>query len=147
MNKIKVAFIAIAASLAGSAYAQSTISLYAAESLQPALDEIAAAYLPARVKVRYGAEAALRDRITAGERPALFVATNVGDPHSLTVQGLAGPVKRFARARNADYGVVLVDGASEEAWYFEQFMLSPQGQAILAKHGFAHGGSADIAAK
>ena len=147
MNKLKIAFIAVAALVAASAHAQSTISLYAADSLRPALDEIAAAYVPARVQVRYGSATALRDGIAAGERPAIFVAADMYAPHSLTVRGLAGPVKRFASVRGYDYGVVLVDGAGEEAWYFEQFILSPQGQAILAKHGLSRGRSAIVAGK
>jgi molybdenum ABC transporter molybdate-binding protein len=39
----------------------------------------------------------------------------------------------------AEYGLVLVEGAREQAWHFAQFILSPRGQAILAKHGFAPG--------
>jgi len=38
---------------------------------------------------------------------------------------------------SADYGMVLVEDAREEAWYFVEFLLSPSGQAILAKHGFS----------
>jgi ABC-type molybdate transport system substrate-binding protein len=147
MNKLRTVLMFLGASLAGSVYAQTTLPLYAEESLRPALDEMAAAYPSARVQVRYGSPAALRDRIAAGERPALFAAANVDTPHSLTLQGLAGPVKRFARDRYNVYGVVLVDGSSEEAWYFAQFMLSPEGQAILAKHGLSRGPSALIAGK
>jgi ABC-type molybdate transport system substrate-binding protein len=143
----KIVLIVAASLLAMSAHAQTTVALYAADSLRPALDEMAKAYPSARVEVRYGASAALRDRIAAGERPALFASANVNEPHSLALQGLAGPVKRFARDRNAEYGLVLVDGSSEEAYYFSQFILSPEGQAILAKHGFARGASALMAGK
>ena len=147
MKSLKIILMAAATSLAMSAHAQSTISLYAAESLRPSLDELAAAYAPARVEVRYGTPVALRDRIAGGERPALFAATDVHYPHSLSLQGLGGPVKRFARNRNDEYGLVLVDGSSEEAWYFAQFVLSPEGQAILAKHGLSRGASALVAGK
>ena len=139
---MKIVLMAALASLAVSAQAQTTIPLYAADSLRPALDEVAAAYTSARVEVRYGPSATLRDRIAAGERPALFASTNVDYPHSLAQKGLAGPVKRFARGRDAEYGLVLVDGSGEEAWYFAQFLLSPEGQAILAKHGYSRGASA-----
>ena len=40
---------------------------------------------------------------------------------------------------SADYGMVLVHDSREEAWYFVQFVLSPRGQAILAKYGFSPG--------
>jgi ABC-type molybdate transport system substrate-binding protein len=147
MNSIRNALLAVAASFAISAQAQTTLPFFAAESLRPALDEVAAAYPAARVQVQYGSPVALRDRIAAGERPALFASANVDYPHSLTRQGLAGPVKRFARDRHAELGLVLIDGSSEEAWYFAQFILSPEGQAILAKHGFSRGASALTASK
>jgi len=44
-----------------------------------------------------------------------------------------------ALAVSADYGMVLVLDSREEAWYFVQFVLSPRGQSILMKHGFAPG--------
>jgi ABC-type molybdate transport system substrate-binding protein len=144
---MKTFLMAALASLAVSAHAQTTVTLYAAESLRPALDEVAKAYPSARVEVRYGSPTALRDRIEAGERPALFAATNVDYPHSLTLHGLAGPVKRFARGGGSVYGLVLVDGSSEEAWYFSQFILSPEGQAILMKHGLSRGPSALVAGR
>jgi ABC-type molybdate transport system substrate-binding protein len=139
--------LALLAACALSAHAQPTIRVFAADSLRPALDEIAAQYPSASISVVYGAPAALRDRISAGERPALFAANDVHYPHSLTLQGLGGPVKRFARQRNDEYGLVLVDGAGEEAYYFSRFILSPEGQAILVKHGFSKGASALMAAK
>src|SRR4249920_672086 len=123
MKSVKIFLMTIAAALAMSVQAQTTIPLYAAESLRPALDDLAAAYAPARVEVRYGTSVALRDRIAAGERPALFASNNVDYPHSLTRQGLGGPVKRFAREHGADYGLVLVDGSDEEAYHFSQFIL------------------------
>jgi ABC-type molybdate transport system substrate-binding protein len=147
MNTIRSGLLVVAASFAISAQAQTTLPLFAAESLRPALDEVAAAYPAASVQVQYGNSAALRDRIAAGERPALFASANVDYPHSLSLKGLAGPVKRFARDQGAELGLVLVDGSSEEAWYFAQFILSPEGQAILAKHGFSRGASALAAAQ
>jgi ABC-type molybdate transport system substrate-binding protein len=139
--------MAVVASLAMSAQAQTSIRVYAVDNLRPALDEIAVTYTSAKVQVQYGASGALRDRIVAGERPAVFASTSVEHPHSLTLEGLAGPVKRIASDRNTQYGLVLVDGASEEAWYFAQFILSPEGQAILVKHGFSPGASALVAGK
>ena len=142
MKNVKVLLLSIGASFAISAQAQTTIPLYAADGLRPALDELAAAYAAARVEVRYGTPVALRDRIAAGERPALYASTDVHYPHTLEMQGLGGPVKRFARERGADYGLVLVDGSSEEAYRFSQFVLSAEGQAILEKHGLSRGASA-----
>ena len=138
---------ALAASFALSAHAQSPIQVYAADSLRPAFEEITTAYTATKVEAQYASSGQLRDRIAAGERPALFAATNVDLPHSLTRAGLAGPVKRFARGGGSEYGLVLVHGSGEEAWYFSQFILSPAGQAILVKHGFSRGPSAVVAGK
>jgi len=41
----------------------------------------------------------------------------------------------------ADYGLGLVMGGREQAWYFAQFILSPKGQEILMKYGFSPGDS------
>ncbi|MFT3957237.1 MAG: molybdate ABC transporter substrate-binding protein [Piscinibacter sp.] len=38
---------------------------------------------------------------------------------------------------SADYGVTVLGGAAEAAQPFVQFLLSPAGQAVLARHGFA----------
>ena len=37
----------------------------------------------------------------------------------------------------AEYGLTVMNGASPSAWRFAMFILSRDGQAILAKHGFA----------
>jgi molybdate transport system substrate-binding protein len=42
-----------------------------------------------------------------------------------------------ALAVGADYGVTVVNGASANAYRFAMFLLAPEGQAILARHGFA----------
>jgi len=44
-----------------------------------------------------------------------------------------------ALAVGADYGMTVVKGARPEAGRLAQFVLSPPGQAILAKHGFSAG--------
>ena len=40
-------------------------------------------------------------------------------------------------AVGADYGLTVVTGASPAAYRFTMFILSSDGQRILAKHGFA----------
>lgn len=44
-----------------------------------------------------------------------------------------------ALAVGADYGLTVIDGAPPAATAFAQFILSPDGQAILVRHGFAAG--------
>lgn len=43
-------------------------------------------------------------------------------------------------AVGADYGLTVMNGSSEAAWRLAFFILSPQGQRILARYGFAAGG-------
>jgi molybdate transport system substrate-binding protein len=40
-------------------------------------------------------------------------------------------------AVGADYGLTVMNGASPNAWRFAMFVLSGDGQRVLAKHGFA----------
>ena len=42
-------------------------------------------------------------------------------------------------AVGADYGLLVKNGASNEAWKFALFILSPEGQEILKKYGFEAG--------
>lgn len=42
-----------------------------------------------------------------------------------------------ALAVGADYGLTVMNGASPNAWRFAMFILSQDGQTILARHGFA----------
>jgi ABC-type molybdate transport system substrate-binding protein len=44
-------------------------------------------------------------------------------------------------AVGADYGLTVMSGASAAAHRFARFILSPDGQAILVRHGFAAGAS------
>jgi molybdate transport system substrate-binding protein len=40
-------------------------------------------------------------------------------------------------AVGADYGLTVLNRASPNGWRLAMFILSPQGQGILAQHGFA----------
>jgi ABC-type molybdate transport system substrate-binding protein len=42
-------------------------------------------------------------------------------------------------AVGADYGLTVINGARPQAKRLAQYILSPAGQAILMRHGFAHG--------
>jgi ABC-type molybdate transport system substrate-binding protein len=82
-----------------SAHAQESIRVYAAGSLRTALDDVAKSYKAAHVELVYGPSGLLRERILKGERADVFASANMDHPHSLALQGRAGPVKRFARNR------------------------------------------------
>ena len=133
---MKTVITVLAMTIAMSAQAQQPIRIYADASLRPALSEIAAAYPAAKLQIVYGPSAVLHERIAKGERPHVFASANMEYPHALAKQGLAGPVRRFAHNTSDYYGLVLVEGAGEEAWYFSRFVLSPKAQAILSRHGF-----------
>jgi ABC-type molybdate transport system substrate-binding protein len=45
----------------------------------------------------------------------------------------------------ADYGLIVLDGAGPAAWRFALYVLSPDGQALLARYGFAADGQPDLA--
>ena len=133
---MKTVIAVLTMTIAMSAQAQQPIRIYADASLKPALSEMAAAYPAAKLQVVYGPSAVLHERIAKGERPHVFAAANMEYPHALAKQGLSGPVRCFAR-NGSEYGLALVEGAGEDAWYFRQFVLSPKAQAILSKHGFS----------
>jgi molybdate transport system substrate-binding protein len=40
----------------------------------------------------------------------------------------------------ADYGIIVLDGGSAEAWRLAMFVLGPEGQGILSKYGFMAAG-------
>ena len=42
-------------------------------------------------------------------------------------------------AVGADYGLTVISGSSAAAQQFANFIMSPEGQAILLKHGFTPG--------
>lgn len=42
-------------------------------------------------------------------------------------------------AVSADYGLTVISGSSPVAQQFADFIMSPEGQAILLKHGFTPG--------
>ena len=39
-------------------------------------------------------------------------------------------------AVGADYGLTVLNDAPPEAWRLALYVLSPEGQAVLARHGF-----------
>jgi molybdate transport system substrate-binding protein len=65
----------------------------------------------------------------------LAYCTNEG-PISKEQPGIGMVRLPEALAVGADYGLTLVDGASIKAAGLAMFILSPEGQRILAKHGF-----------
>jgi molybdate transport system substrate-binding protein len=82
--------------------AQEPIRLYAAGSLKPAMNELAAAWTQSggsAVAGEFGASGLLRDRIAKGERADVFASANMEHPQSLAKEGKLRPVVLFARNR------------------------------------------------
>ncbi|MEO7151399.1 MAG: substrate-binding domain-containing protein [Burkholderiaceae bacterium] len=74
--------------------------VYAAGSLRAALTDVAVAFeasRPVRVAMTYGASGLLKDRIVAGESPAVFASANMEHPQALVAAGRAPAVHAFAR--------------------------------------------------
>ncbi|MEO8280269.1 MAG: molybdate ABC transporter substrate-binding protein [Ideonella sp.] len=76
------------------------LTVYAAGSLRASLDAVAQAFEHAegvKVDMRYGASGLLKDRILAGETPAVFASANMTHPQALATVGKASSVAPFAR--------------------------------------------------
>lgn len=77
-----------------------TVKLYAAGSLQEALDELGKVYQKAsgnKVEAKYGPSGRLKDEITAGAKADVFASANMEHPQALYDDDTSGPVVRFAR--------------------------------------------------
>jgi ABC-type molybdate transport system substrate-binding protein len=74
--------------------------------------------------MKFGASGLLKDEIKAGTQAEVFASANMEHP-----QALAG----------ADYGLTVMNGASPAAYRFAMFILSLDGQRILAKQFMAPG--------
>lgn len=146
------------------AMAADPVRLYAAGSLKAALSDAAKAYETAygmAVETEFAASGLLRERIEGGEQADVFASANLQHPRTLMAAGWGGPVALFARNQlcaltqpevevsaatlpeelsvGADYGLIVREGASGEAWRLALFILAPAGQTILADYGFTSG--------
>jgi molybdate transport system substrate-binding protein len=123
-----------------SALAKETVRLHAAGSLRGALSEVAETFTRASrigVKTEFGASGTLRERLEAGEPGDVFASANMEHPLTLARHGKAGPAVLFARNELAAYGLtVLTTAHPERAMKLAMFILSPEGESILARYGF-----------
>jgi len=58
-------------------------------------------------------------------------------PKALAQAGKSGPVRMFARKGGADYGLVVMNGATPTGHAFANFLLGEEGRRILASQGFS----------
>lgn len=72
--------------------------IYAAGSLRPAFDVLAAA-TPGGLRLQYANARDLADRIVAGERPDVFASASAEHPRALYEAGLVGEPRPFASNR------------------------------------------------
>ena len=76
------------------------VRLYAAGSLESAMERIIAAFAEAGygpAEGTYGPSGLLRQRIEAGDPADVFASADMAQPRTLAGSGLGGPVVRFAR--------------------------------------------------
>jgi ABC-type molybdate transport system substrate-binding protein len=77
-----------------------SVRVFAAGSLRPAINQIAAAFSTAtgiRTEITFGPSGVLRQRIEAGEPADLFTSADMASPRTLARAGKASPAVRFAR--------------------------------------------------
>jgi ABC-type molybdate transport system substrate-binding protein len=147
----RFALVLTAATMISPALASEPVLLHAAASLRSALTEVASAYQAAsgqRVQAKYDPSGTLKDEIASGARAEVFAsaegkadifiayctAAREAQNQNAGQQVVALPNNRAA---GADYGLRVVSGASPQAYQFALFILSVDGQRVLARHGFA----------
>ena len=90
----------VGAAFSQAGHAQSVLKIYAAGSLNPAMDQIGAAYAAAggsTVQVTYGPSGVMRQRIEKGEQADLFTSADTDNPVTLNKAGKSGPVVMFTK--------------------------------------------------
>ncbi len=159
MKAVLAACLALVAAASAVRAEEGTVRLHAAGSLRPALTEIMRAFTAAhgiRVEAAFGASGLLRERLVAGEPGGVHASADMA-PLALARDGKAGPVVLFARNRlcaiarpgrqavdlppelavGAEHGLTVLRAADPgTALPLAMHVLSPDGQAILARHGF-----------
>ena len=149
--------IALLALMSAPAVAGDMVLLHAAGSLRGALTDIAKGFEAesgAKVQAKFGASGLLKDEIAGGAKAEVFASAN----GTLVAQGAAdifltyctnaqaaqkeNPDQQIvalpdALAVGADYGLTVMNDTSASAYKFAMFILSAEGQRVLANHGFA----------
>jgi ABC-type molybdate transport system substrate-binding protein len=137
-----VTALALAAA-APVASAQTTVRVHAADSLKPALDDIATEMRRStggKIEVRptYAPAAALRDRIAGGEATDIYIATDIADARRVAEAARTrGPSVVFARRPGVgEHAFVVMGGAPPAAGEVAGFIRYGAGRAILTRHGY-----------
>ncbi len=126
------------------AMAQTAIKVLAADSLQPAMGELASEFQKATggrftIDPVLGPSAALRERIEKGESAHVFAAADIADAKKLADAGKTrGPAVPFAKAKSggATLGFVVMKDAPPAAGELAGFLRFGSGRAVLEKYGF-----------
>jgi molybdate transport system substrate-binding protein len=76
-------------------------------------------------------------KLASGEADIFLAYRTNAQPLAKEQPGIAMLRLPDQLAVGADYGLTVLNKASPNGYHFAMFILSPQGQAILARHGFA----------
>ncbi|MBX9926616.1 MAG: substrate-binding domain-containing protein [Hyphomicrobiaceae bacterium] len=126
------------------ASAQTAIKVFAADSLQPAMADLASEFQKAtggqfKIEPVLGPTAALRERIEKGEAAHVFAAADIGEAKKLADAGKTrGPAVPFAKPKSggAPLGFVVMKDAPPAAGELAGFLRFGAGRSVLEKHGF-----------
>jgi ABC-type molybdate transport system substrate-binding protein len=134
--------------------AEDAVLLHAAGSFRAALTEVARAFGGSGgtpVTAQFGASGLLRSLygmiVGQGEADLFLTYCTSAKEAAAEVMGAQAIELPETIAVGADDGLTVMNGASERAYRLALFILAPEGQAILTRHGFAapnavqHGGS------
>jgi ABC-type molybdate transport system substrate-binding protein len=115
--------------------------VYAESNLRAPFEEAStafSAYRAGSVAFEFGPSGVLKDRLARGEPADLFASADIEHLQSLAQAGKSGPMKLFARNRQgAEYGFIVMKGASPTGNAFANFLLGAEGQRILAAAGYS----------
>ncbi len=140
---ILIAAAAIVLSITPAA-AQTAITIFVSDSLQPAMAELASEFQKStggkfKLEPVIGSTGALRERIEKGETVHVFVASDIDQAKVLADAGRTrGPAFPFAKpkAGGGPLGFVILKDAPPAAGELAGFLRYGPGRAILQKYGF-----------
>lgn len=139
---LSAAVAALAVAFATPAWSQTAIKLYAADTLQPALGDLAAEFKKFTggkftIEPVVGGSDALRERIEKGEAAHVFVASDGESARKLAAAGRSrGPAVPFAKAGGKEHVFIVLKDAPPAAGELAGFLRYGPGQTVLKKHGF-----------
>lgn len=127
---------------APAAWAQTAIKLYAADTMQPAMADLSAAFTKFtggkfKIDPVFGPSDALRERIEKGEPAHVFVASDGQSAKALAASGRSrGPAVPFGKSGDKEHVFIVLKDAPPAAGELAGFLRFGAGRDVLKKFGF-----------